>query len=105
MRSRWHVETPPQRARTHCWKDRINRRRAVYGLEVTGAFAAVVPHAGALRFFVLKGRLTLRAYALRFGVARTANQLDVVNQPITAEMAGDGEVVHRANVVCFHFLH
>jgi hypothetical protein len=77
----------------------------VCGLEVTGAFAAVVAHAGALRFFVLKGRLALRADALGFGVTGTARQLDVVHHSITAEMAGDGEVIHSTNIGCFHFLH
>jgi|GraSoi2013_115cm_1033766.scaffolds.fasta_scaffold653528_1 hypothetical protein len=71
---------------------------------MTRAFAAVVPHAGALRLFVLKGRLAMRADALRFGVAGTPRQFDVMHHSITAEMAGDGEVVNSTNVGCFHFL-
>lgn len=72
---------------------------------MTRAFAAVVPNARALRLFVLKGRLALCADALGFGAAGTARQFDVVHHSITAEMAGDGEVVNSTNIGCFHFLY
>jgi hypothetical protein len=64
----------------------------------------MVPDAGALRLFVLKGRLALRANALMPGIAGSARQFDVMDCSITAEMASDGKIVNGTNVSCFHFL-
>ena len=80
------------------------RRRPGAALGLTSAFDVVVPDARALRLFVLKGRLALRADALGLGVTGAARQFDVVHHSIGAEMAGDGKVVHGTDVGCFHFL-
>jgi hypothetical protein len=64
----------------------------------------MVPDAGALRLFVLKGRLALRANALMPGIAGSARQFDVMDCSVTAEMASDRKIVNGTNVGCFHFL-
>jgi hypothetical protein len=77
---------------------------AAGGLEVTGAFATVVPNAGALRLLILEGGLALCADALGPGVAGAARQFDVTHGSITAEMAGNGEIIDGTDVGCFHFV-
>jgi len=50
-----------------------------------------------LRFLILKGDLTLGASALRLRLAGAANQLDVADGAVAAEMAGDGKIIDSAD--------
>ena len=80
--------------------DRVKRRgglRRELALKMTGAVAAVMPDARALRLLVLKGDLALRAGALRLRVAGPAYQPDVTHRAIDTKMAGDGKIVHSTD--------
>ena len=64
-----------------------------------------MPHARALRLSILEGDLALRACALRLGMSGAADQFDVPDGSVSAEMACDRKVVHSANGgLIFHFL-
>jgi len=64
---------------------------------VRGSVSAIMPHARSLRLLIAERCLALRANTLWFGIAGSARKLDVTHRSVVTEMAGDWEIVHRAD--------
>ena len=80
------------------YKDNLRVRtvRTRENLKVRSATLVKMTHGRGLRFDVLKGGLALGASALRLA-AGAANQFDVTDDSVGAQMRGDGEIVDGAD--------